>query len=420
MTRSSWRKYPRGARGADSPPPATPHADVAIVGAGIVGLATALALTDADPALRVTLLEQESELAAHQTGRNSGVIHAGIYYAPGSLKARFCRDGAAATRAFCDTHGVPYQTPGKLIVATDPAELPGLAALADRAQANGLTITRLDGAEARALEPHIRAEAAILSPDTGIVDFAAVARAIAAELSRRGVTIRTGARVTGGAETAQDVTLSLADGSRLTAGRAVFCAGLWADRLARTFGAPVDFRIIPFRGDTFRILNQPADLVRHLIYPVPDPTRPFLGVHLTRKMDGGFTVGPSAVLALKRDGYAKTDISLRDLASAAAYPGLWRLIARNARATWDEGSAAAIRALYLRKVQRYCPTITARDMAPYRAGIRAQAVRPDGTMVEDFLFARTPRTLHVCNAPSPAATAAIPIGQHIAAALYSP
>jgi L-2-hydroxyglutarate oxidase len=388
-------------------------ADLVVVGGGIVGLATALELQRRLPGARLMLLEKETQTATHQTGRNSGVIHAGVYYAPGSLKARFCRNGAAATRAFCDEHGLPYEDCGKLIVATDPAELPRMDALFDRARANGIAIERLDGAEARRREPAITAFGALFSPATGIVDYAVVARRMAGLFADRGGTIRTGVRVLGGTEGAGSVTLATSDGP-VAAGKAVICAGLHADRLAAAMGLAPDFRIIPFRGEYYRILNQPPDLVRHLIYPVPDPERPFLGVHLTRKMGGGFTVGPNAVLAMKREGYTRTDLSPRDMADALAWPGFWRMLRRNARAAAGELAASVSRGLYLRKVQRYAPHITAADLAPWRSGVRAQAVARDGRLIDDFLFLQGRHSLHVCNAPSPAATAAIPIAAHIA------
>lgn len=390
----------------------TRNADLVIVGGGILGLATGLEAQRRLPGASILLLEKEDAVARHQTGRNSGVIHAGVYYPPGSLKARFCREGAAATRAFCDEHGIAHETCGKLIVATDPSELPRMAALQDRARANGIVIEPLTGDEARRREPNIAAVAALWSPATGIVDYAEVARKMAQVFIAQGGRVQIGARVIGGKENAAGLTLSTTMGP-ISAGKAVFCAGLHADRIARLMGLSPDFRIIPFRGEYFRILHQPPDLVRHLIYPVPDPERPFLGVHLTRKMGGGFTVGPNAVLALEREGYAKTDLSARDLADTLAWPGFWRMLRRNAAAAAAELSASASRRLYLQKVRRYCPQIGLSDLAPYRAGVRAQAVARDGKLIDDFLFMESRHALHVCNAPSPAATAAIPIATHI-------
>ena len=387
--------------------------DVVIVGGGIVGLATARHVQALHPGARVAVIEKEGAVALHQSGRNSGVIHAGVYYTPGSHKANFCRDGKVATRAYCDEHGLPYQMCGKLIVAVDEAEAGRLANLHARATQNGIEIEPLTGAEARALEPNIKAEAALLSPTTGIVDFAGIARHMAGAFTAAGGTLMLGRRVTGGSETEAGLTITTDQGP-ISAGKAVFCAGLMADRMAQLFDAQVDFRVVPFRGEYFRILNQPADLVQHLIYPVPDPERPFLGVHLTRKMDGGFTVGPNAVLAMAREGYAKTQISPRDLASSLTYPGFWRLLARNARSAVDEMSASLSKQRYLKKVQRYCGRIGLDDLATYKPGIRAQAVSRDGRLIDDFLFVETRHTLHVCNAPSPAATSSIPIGAHIA------
>ncbi|MBN2907071.1 MAG: L-2-hydroxyglutarate oxidase [Rhodobacteraceae bacterium] len=386
--------------------------DFAVVGGGIVGLATALRLQELHPRSRITLLEKETAVAQHQSGRNSGVIHAGVYYAPGSLKAQFSRQGVSATRGFCDEHGIPYSICGKLIVATDTDEITRMEALETRARANGIEIDRLSGAEARALEPAIKATAALLSPSTGIVDYGLVAARMAELFIDRGGALRLGAEVTGGTETEAGITLNIGQ-ETLSAGKAVFCGGLMADRLARCFGAEIDFRIIPFRGEYFAIRNQPADLVRHLIYPVPDPERPFLGVHLTRKMNGGFTVGPNAVLAMKREGYRKTDISLTDLAESLSYPGFWRVVARNFGPAMNELTASTFRRLYLQKVHKYCDQISLADLVPYKAGVRAQAVASDGRMIDDFLFTDTRHTLHVCNAPSPAATSALPIAAHI-------
>jgi (S)-2-hydroxyglutarate dehydrogenase len=391
-------------------------ADFIIVGGGIVGLATARDLQTRHPEAKIILLEKEPAPARHQSGRNSGVIHAGVYYAPGSHKARFCAKGVAATRAFCAEHDVPMETCGKLIVATDEAELTRMAALETRARANGIPIERLSGEDARKLEPNISAVGALLSPSTGIVDYGVVALKLADLFTKAGGEILCDCRVTGGFETEHGLELHTTQGMFSTA-KAVFCGGLQADRLAKLFGAAIEFRIIPFRGDYFAIKNQPADLVKRLIYPIPDPERPFLGVHLTRKMNGGFTVGPSAVLAMAREGYGKTDISLKDLASSLSYPGFWKLVAANASSAVDELASAIVKRRYLTKVQKYCARIKLEDLAPYKSGIRAQAVSPDGKLIDDFLFVQTRHSLHVCNAPSPAATSALPIAAHIAETL---
>ncbi|TKA96329.1 L-2-hydroxyglutarate oxidase [Cereibacter changlensis] len=390
--------------------------DFAIVGGGIVGLATGLRLQALHPKARILLLEKEPAVAQHQSGRNSGVIHAGVYYAPGSHKARFSAKGVTATKAFCDEQEIPYQLCGKLIVATDAAETERMGALETRARANGIVIERLSGEEARKLEPNISAVAALLSPSTGIVDYGAVAMRMAQLFQERGGLIRLATRVTGGSETEAGLTLETTRGA-LSAGKAVFCGGLHADRLARMFGAAVEFRIVPFRGEYFAIRNQPADLVQHLIYPVPDPARPFLGVHLTRKIGGGFTVGPNAVLAMAREGYHKTDVSLADLRDSLGYAGFWRLMRRNLGPALGELSGSMLRPLYLKKVQKYCARIRLEDLVPYKSGVRAQAVAPDGRLIDDFVFVRSRHSLHVCNAPSPAATSAIPIAEHIVEAL---
>ncbi len=393
--------------------------DIVIVGGGIVGLATALELQGRLAGSKIVVLEKEEDVALHQTGRNSGVIHAGVYYKPGSLKARFCRDGKAAMKAFCAEHGIPFEICGKLIVATDEPEAVKLDALEARARENGIPVERITGDDAKKMEPWVSSVAALLSPSTGIVDYGLVARRMAMLFEGHGGTIRRGVSVLGGMERADDVILHTSAGDISTA-RTVFCAGLHSDRLARRFGAAVDFRIVPFRGEYFRIANQPSDLVRHLIYPVPDPERPFLGVHLTRKIDGGFTVGPNAVLAFKREGYQRTDINLRDLASSLAYPGFWRLVRRNLSSAASELAGSASKSLYLRKVQKYCPHIQLADLVPYRAGVRAQAVSRDGVIIDDFLFVDGRNSLHVCNAPSPAATSALPIAEFIADRLLKP
>jgi L-2-hydroxyglutarate oxidase len=391
----------------------TQTTDFAIIGGGIIGLATALNLQARHPNAKIMLLEKEATPARHQTGHNSGVIHAGVYYAPGSLKAQFCAKGVPATKAFCAEHQIPTQTCGKLIVATDASELPRLATLESRAHTNGIQIERLSADDVRTLEPNITTAGALLSPTTGIVDYAVMAQKMATLFATHGGTIQYNTRITGGAETTTGITLHTNTG-QIFAAKAVFCAGLHADRMAQTFGAEIDFRIIPFRGDYFAIKNQPNDLVNHLIYPVPDPARPFLGVHLTRKLNGGFTVGPSAVLAGAREGYGRFSLNPRDLADSLTYPGFWRLIVRNAGSAVDELSASLIKQRYLKKVQKYCARIQINDLAPYKSGVRAQAVSRAGQIIDDFLFVDTRHSLHVCNAPSPAATSAIPIAAHIA------
>lgn len=393
--------------------------DILILGGGIIGMATALELQSRDSAAKITVLEKEAAPAVHQSGHNSGVIHAGVYYAPGSMKARFCRAGVHATEAFCTEHGVPFDKIGKLIVATSEAEMTRLSALGLRARSNGIEIQDVDEAALRRMEPHINGRAALFSPSTGITDYKQMTAVMADLFAQRGGRIRYGEQVVAGQETSSHVAVTTAKGE-IQAGRVVTCAGLHSDRVIRAFAQDPGYRVVPFRGEFFRLLNQPDDLVRHLIYPVPDPERPFLGVHLTRKIAGGFTVGPNAVLAFKREGYKLTDFSAKDLAETFGYAGFWRMLARNSGSAMSELTASMSKRAYLKRIHKYCSHIQLKDLAPYPAGVRAQAVAPDGTIIDDFLFVRSARCLHVGNAPSPAATAAFPIAEHIASALSDP
>ncbi|MCK0110562.1 L-2-hydroxyglutarate oxidase [Ornithinimicrobium sp. F0845] len=386
--------------------------DVVVIGAGIVGLATARALLRARPGLSVTVLDKADDVATAQTGHNSGVIHAGIYYAPGSLKARLCRAGEAATKAFCDEHGISYAVPGKLVVATEEPEVVRLRALGERAAQNGIELESVDGARLRALEPNVRGLEALLSPATGIVDFREVARAMAAELVASGVRVVTRAAVRSIAEDGTGVHLE-SDTGELRARALVACAGLQADRVARMGGLDVRFRIVPFRGEYYQLPAAKNDLVTRLIYPVPDPELPFLGVHLSPTIDGRVTVGPNAVLGLSREGYPRGAVRLRDVASYSLFPGMWRFGRGNLRTGLSEARDSVFRSGYLRQVQKYAPSLTVEDLLPYPAGIRAQAITRTGRPVEDFLLRHTARQVHVCNAPSPAATSAIPIGERV-------
>jgi L-2-hydroxyglutarate oxidase len=386
--------------------------DLAVIGGGIIGLATALQVTERFPGLSIAVIEKEPKLALHQTGRNSGVIHAGVYYQPGSLKARFSKEGTEATIRFCREHGLAFDQCGKLIVATGTDELGRMAALHERCQANGLPVERLDAAELTRREPHIRGVGALFVPTTGIVDYGLVARTMGTLIQERGGTIFTGTEVEAIREEPQGVTIS-ADGRTITARHLIVCAGVMADRLAKLCGLDLDFQIVPFRGEYFRLGADKNDIVRHLIYPVPDPALPFLGVHLTRMIGGYVTVGPNAVLAFAREGYRFRDVNLKDLSEMIAYPGFQRLIRANLRSGIDEMWNSLSKRRYLALCQRYCPELTPEDLTPYRPGIRAQAVLADGTLVHDFLIRATTRTIHVCNAPSPAATSAIPIGREL-------
>lgn len=388
-------------------------ADIIIIGGGIVGFATALELQNRHPKARLVLLEKEPRPAQHQSRFNSGVIHAGVYYAPGSLKAQFCREGVVATQNFCDEFGIRYETPGKLIVATDEDEAQKLGALYDRARANGIPIEHISAAEIHKAEPHITGVAGLLSPSTGIVSYAEMTEKMRGLFVARGGEVRFGARVTNGIEDAAGVRVRTRAGE-WQAGHLIACAGLHSDRIIRAFGHSPDFHIIPFRGEFFALKNQPENLARHLIYPVPDPARPFLGVHITKKLSGQFTVGPNAVLAFKREGYRLRDISPGDLAENLAFAGFWRMLMQNFAPAMSELAASVSRRNYLRRVQKYCPRVRLADLAHYPAGVRAQAVSRQGAVIDDFLFVPTPKSLHVGNAPSPAATAAIPIARHIA------
>jgi L-2-hydroxyglutarate oxidase len=386
--------------------------DLVVIGGGIVGLSTAMHVSEQFPGMTVGVLEKEPAVAQHQTGHNSGVIHAGVYYQPGSLKARFCREGVAATIRFCGEHGIPYKQCGKFLVATEPEELPRMAALYERARENQIDIERLDQAEVKRREPRIRSLGALFVRTTGIVDYGQVARQMAEIVRERGGEVLTGHEVRVIEESPAGVMLETGSG-RFRARHVVVAAGLHADRMARLSGVDLDFRIVPFRGEYYRLGPDKNDIVSHLIYPIPDPALPFLGVHLTRMIGGYVTVGPNAVLAFAREGYRFGTANLRDLREMAAYPGFRRLIRANVKSGIAEMANSISKSRYLALCRRYCPELTLDDLLPYRAGVRAQAVLPDGTMVHDFLIGETSRTIHVLNAPSPAATSAIPIGQHI-------
>jgi (S)-2-hydroxyglutarate dehydrogenase len=386
--------------------------DFCVVGGGIVGLATATALLRRRPGASLVLLEKEDALGRHQTGRNSGVIHSGIYYAPGSLKARLCREGSARTKAFCSEHGIPYQDRGKLIVATQPAELPRLAALYQRAQENGIAVERFGAAEIAEREPHITGLGALFVPAAAIVDYREILRALAGRLEASGGEIRLGVPPRAIRETSNGVHVSC-DSEAIEARYLVACAGLQSDRVARMAGLTIRHRIVPFRGEYFRLAPRLGNIVHAMIYPVPDPALPFLGTHLTPMIDGSVTVGPNAVLGLAREGYPKGSVDLRDMASTLGFPGFWISMARNLGPGLNELGMTLFKRRYLAECRRYCPELRLEDLKPMEPGIRAQAILADGTMAHDFLFAGTPRMLHVCNAPSPAATSALPIGEMI-------
>ena len=387
--------------------------DVAVVGGGIVGTATAMAIAGRGD-LSVVVLEAEEGLAAHQSGHNSGVVHSGLYYRPGSLKARLCVEGAAALYRFCAEEGIACEHCGKLVVATRDEELPRLAELARRGAANGLgELRRLGAREIREIEPHAAGIAALFVPQAGVVDYPAVVRAYARRIATAGGEVLTGARVLAVAAEGGGLRVATRRGELLCR-LLVNCAGLQADRVARLAGVEPDVRIVPFRGEYYELVPERRGLVRALLYPVPDPRFPFLGVHLTRAVDGRVEAGPNAVLAAKREGYGWRDVSVRDLAETARWPGFWRLMSR----TWATGMGEVWRSLsrraFLRDLQRLVPELAAEDLLPGGSGVRAQAVDRAGRLVDDFHILPGPRALHVLNAPSPAATASIAIGEHVA------
>jgi L-2-hydroxyglutarate oxidase len=387
-------------------------ADYVVIGAGIVGLATAHEITQHHPHATVTVLEKENRVAAHQTGHNSGVIHAGVYYKPGSLKAQLCKAGAASMVDFCQTYDIPYQICGKLIAATSADELPRLQALFERASANGLPVRLIGPDEAREYEPHVNCVAAIHVASTGIVDYSQVCRTLSELVEKAGGTVRLGARVTGVRPDGNQVVVESSVGP-VRADYLVNCAGLHSDRVARLAGLTPPARIVPFRGEYYELRPERRDLVNGLIYPVPDPQFPFLGVHLTRMIDGSVHAGPNAVLALAREGYSWRKIRPRDIADEATYGGLWRLARKNLGYGLTEVRRSLSRKLFARSLSRLVPAVTEADIVRAGAGVRAQAIARDGSLVDDFLIVTARRQVHVLNAPSPAATSSLEIAKHI-------
>jgi L-2-hydroxyglutarate oxidase len=392
--------------------------DVVIVGGGLVGTGTALALVNllarGARGIRVVVLEAEAGLAAHQSGHNSGVVHSGLYYKPGSLKARLCVEGAADLYRFCAAEGVACERTGKLVVATREEELPALAELERRGTANGLTgLSRLGGEEIRRIEPHAAGIAALHVPQAGIADYPGVARAYGRKIVAAGGQVRTGARVTGISRSSGRTRVETT-GGKLDCALLINCAGLQADRVARLSGVEPEVRIVPFRGEYFDLVPARRELVRGLLYPVPDPRFPFLGVHLTRTVDGRVEAGPNAVLALKREGYRWSDVSLRDLAETAGWPGFWRMLRRTWKTAAGEVWRSAVRRTFVRDLQKLVPALVDADLVRGGSGVRAQALDRAGRLVDDFHIERGEGSLHVLNAPSPAATASLAIGRHIA------
>jgi len=393
---------------------------VAIVGAGLIGLATARQILRHRPGIKLVVLEKEAQIASHQSGHNSGVIHSGIYYAPGSLKARLCIGGAALLRAYCDEHGIAHPETGKLIVAVRESELGRLEALEQRGEANGLRgLQMVDADGIRQLEPAARGLRAIFSPATGIVDYGRVARALADDVTAGGGAILTSHRVTGLIRSHGRWRIATTT-SMVKAQTVISCAGLQSDRLAAMTGAALDPRIVPFRGEYSRLSEERATLIRGLIYPVPDPAFPFLGVHFTRRVGGEIWVGPNAILALAKEAYRRTRINAAELASLLRWPGFYRMGRRYWRMGVSELSLALNKGAFVRELQRYVPAVQARDLSPAGAGVRAQAVSRDGRLLDDFVVSEEEGILHVRNAPSPAATACLAIAEMIADRAFSP
>jgi L-2-hydroxyglutarate oxidase LhgO len=392
---------------------------VGVVGGGIVGLAVAVRLARIE-GFDVTVFEKEAEVARHQTGHNSGVVHAGVYYPPGSLKARLCREGGRQLREFCAEHGLPYEEIGKVVVARTVSEVPRLRDIEARATANGVPGLRwLDPAGLAELEPHVRGVAALHSPSTAITDYRAVARALATALQQAGGRVLLGREVAGIKRTGSRVTVQ-AGGEEFGFDRLISCAGLQADRVAALAGDGAAPAIVPFRGEYYRLVPERAGLVRGLVYPVPDPAYPFLGVHFTPRIDGTVDIGPNAVLATAREGYRRRDLSPRDLAEVLGWPGFRRLARSHWRAGLQELRSSVSKKRFVAGAREYLPDLTAADVVAAPAGVRAQAVDPDGALVDDFRITTAGPVVSVRNAPSPAATSALAIADHIAGQIRAP
>ncbi|MBL4811483.1 MAG: L-2-hydroxyglutarate oxidase [Rhodobacteraceae bacterium] len=393
--------------------------DYCIIGGGIVGLATAHSLTERYPNASVIILEKESTLGRHQTGHNSGVIHSGIYYTPNSLKARLCRAGSARTKEFCHEHSIAFEERGKLIVATKPDEIPRLDALYKRAAENGTKVEMFDAAAIAEHEPNVAGLKAIFAPDAGIVNYTEILNTLAVIVTARGAEIHISSKIEAIEEAANNVTITCAS-QTITAHKLIACGGLQSDRLARMAGLKIKHRIVPFRGEYFRLSPSLNTVVSAMIYPVPAPGLPFLGTHLTPMIDGSVTVGPNAMLGLAREGYAKWSISPKDAFDTLSFFGFWRVMAKNIMPGINELRNSVFKSRYLKECQKYCPTLKIDDLTPMEPGIRAQAISSNGRLIDDFLFLESPRMLHVCNAPSPAATSALPIGDMIVDKITAP
>jgi (S)-2-hydroxyglutarate dehydrogenase len=391
----------------------TERYDLVVIGGGIVGLSVARETTLRFPRMRVAVLEKEPRVGSHQSGHNSGVIHSGVYYKPGSMKARACVAGAAAMVEFCREHGVPFQVCGKVIVATSQEELPRLQDLLERGRANGVGGLRMLGLEElREIEPHATGVAALHVPGTGVTDYAKVCEKYAELIGRQGGVVRTSTKVVGIGFRDGGIVIETTGGA-LTAPSAINCAGLFSDRISRMAGETPEVQIVPFRGEYYDLVPERAQLVRALIYPVPDPRFPFLGVHFTRRIHGRVDAGPNAIFAFKREGYRSGDFSLRDTMESLSFPGFWRVAAKHWRSGKDEARRSVSKASFVAGLRRLVPEIEAKDLVPGGSGVRAQAIHRSGALVDDFQFSQSQQMLHLYNVPSPAATASIAIGQTV-------
>jgi (S)-2-hydroxyglutarate dehydrogenase len=387
--------------------------DCVIIGGGIVGLSVAWAILGKAPKIRIAVVEKEPDWARHQTGRNSGVIHSGIYYKPRSLKAKLCREGNRRLVEFCQTHDVRYEICGKVIVATTTSELPLIESLYERGIENGLAVKKLTVHEVKEIEPHVSCLAGIHVPSTGIVDFVGVCRKLADLIQARDGQLRLSTKVHRIRTDGNGAVLETSQGA-LAARWIINCAGLHSDRVAKLADAKPDARIVPFRGEYYELKPERRELVKNLIYPVPDPRFPFLGVHFTRMIDGNVHAGPNAVLSLKREGYHRTSFDLRDFTETMTYGGFWRMAAKHARSGLSEMHRSFSKGAFVRSLQKLIPEVSKEDLIPGEAGVRAQALRPDGSLVDDFLIVTSASGIHVCNAPSPAGTASLEIGRVVA------
>ncbi len=393
--------------------------DVIIIGGGIIGFSTAWQLKQSEPHLNIAVLEKENSSATHQTGHNSGVIHAGVYYEPGSLKAEFCVKGCKEIKTFCEEHDIAYKVLGKIIASTNDIELERMQVLKNRCMKNGLTVTNLTEEEAKKYQPGMQCNGAFLVEETGIVDWKAVCKKYAELFIKLGGRVFYNQKVTKIKENTKDIEIQTQKGDRYKTAYVIAAAGLHADRIVRLTGKKPDFKIVPFRGEYYRLNSSYDNYFNHLIYPVPDPSLPFLGVHFTPQTKGFTTIGPSAVLALAREGYNWLTINPRDCLEVAFYKPFWKIIKKHYKATWKELQSSILPRYYLKQIQTYFPHISMQDISRYPAGVRAQAVDKEGNLMKDFYFENSERILHVCNAPSPAATSSLPIGRYVVDKFYN-